>query len=55
MTKLQRLDPRKKGDTCVLHDVIINQVNQHLGDRNCVIADSNTGFFHYVVLFRIAN
>ena len=39
MTKLQRLDPRKKGDTCVLHDVIINQVNQHLGDRKRAIVE----------------
>ena len=30
MTKLQRSDSMEQGDAYVLHDVIINQLNQHV-------------------------
>ena len=53
--KVTKVGSTKKGDAYVLHDVISNQVNQHLGDRKRVIVDSNTGLFHYVVLCNIAN
>ena len=43
--KVTKVGSTKKGDTYVLRDVIINQMNQHLGDRKRVIVDSNTGIF----------